>query len=454
MLSKIFRILWDLMYLIYRPIQSIIIKITGFSKAFANITVCLILIFLWIFISMVWRDATFAGITPLDPIKVSIEESTAQPISPSLFLPAKLDTDNNAQVSAEISGRVIKTFVRNGDKVRKGQALVELEGGNTRSQMESAKAHLKQATLSLRAEKQLSRSGLSSRSQLSLQEANYNSALAAYKGAKRNYDNTTVRSPLSGVVEERLVNVGSFVNAGMPVVTFLGSKRHKVVMSVALNVAEKIKVGTRLSIHINENKSIIPAKVVSVGRVTDASTATIKVEAIPDGSENTHEWITGRPVTVDIHLKKASVHKVLQSVLQLNSQGLLGMYIVDGDLIRFKTVTIVDEVEGIEYVTGLGKKIKYVGFGFAKLHDGMSLDSLLNKKQVQQKKNHYKKRTGLYWLIVRPFRSMVMSHRRSVSAKEALAKAKAKASDTDTNSTTNDDKPADHKETNHKKTNK
>lgn len=75
-------------------------------------------------------------------------------------------------------------------------------------------------------------------SRLALQAAE-----AQFLSAKRQYENTIIKAPISGVVTSRLADMGTFINAGMPVANIVDLATLKVKLSIAENDVFRIKTG-------------------------------------------------------------------------------------------------------------------------------------------------------------------------------------------------------------------
>jgi HlyD family secretion protein len=132
-------------------------------------------------------------------------------------------------VGSQISGIVQKLYADFNGKVKAGQVLLELDPTLTRAQLQQSEANMDSAKASLdlaKANEERAR-GLFAQEYVTRQDLDV--AVQALKAAKaqfevtqaqvvrdrRNLDNTVIRSPVSGVVVSRLVDMGQTVAASL-----------------------------------------------------------------------------------------------------------------------------------------------------------------------------------------------------------------------------------------------
>lgn len=130
-----------------------------------------------------------------------------------------------ASVASKGTGRLVYLGVVEGDRVKKNQILGRLEDNDIRAQLEEAKANLKLAEADLKEaennynrQKELVKSGSTTRVELDAAEARYNRVLASIDVAKANVysaevalENTLIRAPFDGTVLTKNAEVGEIV---------------------------------------------------------------------------------------------------------------------------------------------------------------------------------------------------------------------------------------------------
>jgi membrane fusion protein (multidrug efflux system) len=128
-----------------------------------------------------------------------------------LRLSSNLEAEREVQVFAEAPRRVTRLLVEEGDPVRKGQQLVQLQDEEQRSAVAKAEIELKESQRDYDRTKELHEQKLVTEELFT--EAGYTVERneIALADARRELGYTQVRAPIAGVVTERLVNLGDQV---------------------------------------------------------------------------------------------------------------------------------------------------------------------------------------------------------------------------------------------------
>ncbi|KAB1065694.1 efflux RND transporter periplasmic adaptor subunit [Salibacter halophilus] len=139
--------------------------------------------------------------------------------------PAKIEGIQNIQIRAKVSGYIAEILVDEGETVKSGQALFQLETASlsqdaeaAKSTIETAKAQVEAAQLEVEKLEPLVKKEVISEMQLATAKADLNSAKAQLKQAKSNYQSITANvgyakiiSPVDGVVGKINMREGSLV---------------------------------------------------------------------------------------------------------------------------------------------------------------------------------------------------------------------------------------------------
>jgi membrane fusion protein (multidrug efflux system) len=151
--------------------------------------------------------------------------------------PGRIVSKYRVDVLARIQGYLVKSYFKEGDFVKKGQTLFQIEPqewlyalqkaeanvANTKAQLLYAEKQLKRSEVLLKKD-YISKSSydelLSSRDSLKAQLSMYQ---AAVRDAQRNYGYTQVKAPVDGQVGIIAVTVGNFVNQSVGVLTTINS---------------------------------------------------------------------------------------------------------------------------------------------------------------------------------------------------------------------------------------
>ncbi|HEY4103740.1 MAG TPA: efflux RND transporter periplasmic adaptor subunit [Polyangiaceae bacterium] len=167
------------------------------------------------------------------PIHVSTAPATQQPMPEFLTLTGSLLADKQSDIAADANGKVLTTNVERGQAVKQGELLATLDARAAAlsataalAQEQLAKTQADQAKTECDRAKQLYDSGAISKaeydrtmSQCSGTQWSVAAAAAQHGSAAKMVGDSVIRAPFSGVVGERYVNVGQYVQPSTRVVS-------------------------------------------------------------------------------------------------------------------------------------------------------------------------------------------------------------------------------------------
>lgn len=186
---------------------------------------------------LAWRDAPFHapaggmaasqhGKRPA-PIPVTVQTARASDFPVYLKGLGTVAPYNTVTVRSRVDGQVVKVGFRQGQMVKAGDLLVQIDPRPYQAVLEQAQAKKAQDEASLRNAKRdlqrystLAERDFASRQQLDTQQAMVEQLTAQIKGDQATIDNattqlsyTTIRSPLTGKTGFRLIDPGNIVHA-------------------------------------------------------------------------------------------------------------------------------------------------------------------------------------------------------------------------------------------------
>ncbi|TXH97335.1 MAG: efflux RND transporter periplasmic adaptor subunit [Pseudomonas sp.] len=168
------------------------------------------------------------------------------------------------ELAFRIGGKIARRLVDAGDRVRKNQALAELDPQDVRLQLEAVRAQLNAAEANLKlvsSERERYRTllarGLISQSQYDNVENQYRAGEARLKQIRAEFDVATnqaeyavLRAPQDGLIARRLGEVGQVVAAGQTVFTLAADGEREVLISVPEHALERLRIGQEVSIEV------------------------------------------------------------------------------------------------------------------------------------------------------------------------------------------------------------
>ncbi len=183
------------------------------------------------------------------------QDLALQKVVQERVLDGTVDAVNQTTVSAETSGVVSEIKYDVNDFVKQGEVIVVLKDVKQKAGLKEAiaaqseaKARLKQAQQEYDRISGIYARGLVSKSKLDAAEAELKAAKARFSAAKaaisraaEQSNNTRVRAPYSGIVTERLVELGEYVNVGQGLMTGLSLDSLRVNVDVPQRLINNVR---------------------------------------------------------------------------------------------------------------------------------------------------------------------------------------------------------------------
>ena len=171
--------------------------------------------------------------TDAPAVKVTTVTVVEKPMPEFLVLTGTLKASQESQVAADASGKVTATYVERGQPVKQGDVLAVLDARGAsisataaNAQTQLARANLEQARKDCERVKALRDSGSISQAEYDrvtsqCQATQWSAAAAAaqQQNAQKIVGDSVIRAPFSGIVGERSVNVGQYVQAQTQIVS-------------------------------------------------------------------------------------------------------------------------------------------------------------------------------------------------------------------------------------------
>lgn len=201
-------------------------------------------------------DATAAKSAPVEvPIRAQLAPVEERPMPERIVMTGTLRANQESDVAADAAGKVTATFVERGQRVKAGDTLAILDARGASlnasaavAQSQLARAQLEQAQRECDRVKSLKDSGAISQaeydrtiSQCQTTQWSLAAAQAQQQSAQKNVGDAVIRAPFAGIVGERSVAVGQYVQPSTRVVTLFAVDPLRVELTIPESVSARIR---------------------------------------------------------------------------------------------------------------------------------------------------------------------------------------------------------------------
>jgi len=313
--------------------------------------------------------AELAAVEYVPQVRVRTQE--AQPHTTEVVLRGRTEALRTVDVRAETHGRVVELLVERGGRVTQGQLLLRLAPESRPELVKEAEALLDQRRIEFEAARRLSEKGFRAETQLAAAKAALDAAEAALSRARVELGNTRLTAPFDGIIDDRMVDLGDYVDTGDPVARVVDLDPILIVAEVSERDIGRIEVGGAGQARLVTGPEVA-GSVRFVAAMANAQTRTFRVElevpnpdgAIPDG-------LTAE---LTLPLEEVPAHFVSPAILTLSDEGVVGVMTLDAEnRARFVAVQIVDTRADGVWLTGLPQRVTFIVVGQEYVVDGQTV---------------------------------------------------------------------------------
>jgi membrane fusion protein, multidrug efflux system len=292
---------------------------------------------------------------------VRTRSSIAEPMAREVVLNGRTEAVRTVRLAAEVSGRVVELAVEKGQRVAAGDVVAQLDRRDREASVAEAEATLAQRTIEYQAASRLGERGFQAETQVAASRAALETARYHLRRAEIELEHTTIAAPFAGVVEERPVELGSFVDVGDTVMRLVDLDPILVVSDVPEASIPQITVGSPAEIRLVDD-SRREGTVRFVAREANERTRTFRAEVAVDNPDGAIP--AGLSTTLALTLEAVPAHRVSPGILVLDDRGLIGVNAVDADSrVVFHPADIVRaEAEAI-WLAGLPDRLELITVG-------------------------------------------------------------------------------------------
>ncbi|PWG80034.1 efflux RND transporter periplasmic adaptor subunit [Pararcticibacter amylolyticus] len=184
---------------------------------------------------------------------VAVKTETAKESNIELDFTANgtFEANQDLTLSAENSGRVTRIAVDEGDHVSRGQVVARIDDELLAVETQAAQANYQTALRDVERYESSFKTGGVTQQQVDAQRLNLRNAQARLQTAKRKANDADIKAPISGIVNKRFIEKGSYVSPGTQLFEIVDLSKLK--LKVTANEAQvvNLKVGDQVKITSN-----------------------------------------------------------------------------------------------------------------------------------------------------------------------------------------------------------
>lgn len=264
-------------------------------------------------------------------IKVEVTKVGQNSIGESLNYNGVIEPKTSTPLSFLLPGTVTNVFVEVGDKVKKGEVLASIDNTSQLNTYNGTLAALNQAKDAYNRLKSVYDKGSLPEIQLQEITSKLEQAKATNQVAYRNLQNCTLKSPTSGFIGSRNIEIGSSTIPGSSVFDLVTLDEVYVKIAVPENEVNQIKIDQNAFIKVPAigNQSF-EGKIEKVGVIANMLTKTYEVKIVLNNSDLIIKSGMACDVTVKTNPTEGKINIPYRSILR-DKDGNTYVFIVQPD---------------------------------------------------------------------------------------------------------------------------
>lgn len=216
--------------------------------------------------------------TAATPTQTPVAEAAAKTkASTNLRVSGQISSTHSGAASFKAAGHISKIIVQEGDRVKRGQILAQLDDEEARLKLRSAQEQLEQSQRNLRREEQLKRENATT--EVSFENVNHANTLAqiALETAQKDLRDTKLLAPYDAVIAQKIKSEGEYVGVGVAVFDLAAINSLEVSLRVPEAMFRDVKVGQAIKITVPSINLQTKMKITRIVPVIDAASRTFTV---------------------------------------------------------------------------------------------------------------------------------------------------------------------------------
>ncbi|PUA27076.1 MAG: efflux transporter periplasmic adaptor subunit [Cellvibrio sp. 79] len=319
------------------------------------------------------------------PVEVIVQAVSIKNLATNIEALGTLRANESILLTSNETKKVTRINFEDGQRVSKGQVLVEMTSREESALLEEARFNADEAKKQLDRVQALAKQGAAAQSLLDQRIREYEAARARYNATESRLKDLILLAPFSGVVGLREVSVGALVSPGDQITTLNDDSKMKLDFTVPGVYLRSLSVGLPIIVKSRDlGDKVFQGEVYSIDNQIDEVTRAIKVRALLENKN--HELKQGMLMQVDLKAGARDAMLISEAALvPLGSNNFIFLVKQDpkGLTVERKQIQIGERLAGaVEVKSGLAIGDKVVTHGLQKIRAGQRIKILSEEKPV------------------------------------------------------------------------
>lgn len=306
-------------------------------------------------------------------LEVTAKPAATRMISSTISALGTVYANESVDISASVTDTIKKFNVSDGQKVKRGDIIAELEHDEENTQLASARATVVEHQRELDRLKKLVVGGTIPRQQLDLRTTQLEVAKHHLKRVEAQIAHRVIKAPFDGIVGVRKLSIGALVQPGQVIATIDDISEIKLDFTVPSQYLSKLKVGQKIAARTDAiADEVFKGRVQSIDTRIDPVSRSIFVRAIIPNPDL--KLKPGLLMRVDLKEAKREALMVPEESIVGRGRNHFVFVVGEDDLAQLNKVALGERIPGfVEIKSGIKESDLVVTRGVINLCDGQKV---------------------------------------------------------------------------------
>lgn len=290
--------------------------------------------------------------------------------------------NEHVEISGETAGRVTSINFEEGEEVKKGDLLIQVNNDEIKARLKRIEAQVQLAQEREQRQKKLLDIGGISQEEYDRSSTEFSSLKAEAEELNASLAKTRIRAPFSGRVGLRYISLGSYISSGTVITSLVDVDPVKLEFTIPEKYSGAVRNGSRINFTIDESDRTFRGEVYAIEPRVDAATRSLRLRA--KAQNTTGELVPGRFANIRLVLGEIDNALFIPSHAIVSEMDGQQIFIYrNGKAEKRRVTTGIRTEESVQITEGLDTGDTVITTGLLQVRPGADVTI----KEIERRKN-------------------------------------------------------------------
>ncbi len=305
-------------------------------------------------------------------VPVTIEKVQSKSMELSFESNGVFEAHQELTLMSETGGVVVKILKKKGDYVRAGDLILQIDDRLIQSELTIAKLNLEQSKKDLQRFTNLMETDAITKKQFEDTDRGFKIAEAQLQAIQKPAEDTQIKAPISGYINEDYYEPGTLVSPGMPLAELINRNPLKLSLQVSEREVATVKLGQKIPFSINALPNVNQEGVVNF--ISNKADGAYKYEVILEIKNPASEIKPGMFGTATFTSTDTANRLLINRKSIVGGLKNPGVYTIENGVAVYRAVQIQPiNASLVEVIAGLSEGDEIIASGLINVKEGIQV---------------------------------------------------------------------------------